>query len=484
MKYPLWAIALLLLLPAKAFLQTDDTLSLAQSKAYGLELEAADQLLIRYTTWHQDLDAFILHAWVLYWKKEFPAMEAVFEKAFQSFPGAWSLHLEYGRILWEMGKLHPAEIHLRAYLERDPGHLEANTLLAYLYLWNGHTKKAQNLAYWLLEQDPQNGRAGSVLSEVQAQTIPHLNLTPSWFTDDQPLNNYQAELETGWYQSWLLAPSLQVRFRQSATDSLGYPFFQSTLANRVYLSKTQTRIGLSAGLFSPFSAENTTSFTWGAGLYQTLPAHFALEAGLEKRPYLYTLQSIREPFLERFFQVALHYNLSDKWVGKAAFEKQLFPDDNEVQTAYAWFLAPLLDRWGLRIQAGYGFAYSDAGENRFQPEGIYDPYFTPRDQAIHSLLASIQFSRIKNIHLALRGSAGVYATAGIPYFYLDMDQEGQVYQHRGFQSDRYFPLEIHAEASWKIAASSSLGLAYSYSQLLFYTAHSVGLQFQYLFTRD
>lgn len=483
MKYVFWALALLLLFPAKAFLQTDDTLSLAQKKAYGLELEDADQLLVHYTARHHDLDATILHAWVLYWKKDFKRMEAVFHRAFRAFPEAYSLHLEYGRILWEMGKIYPAKTQLLAYLAHDPGNLEANTMLAHIHLWNGHTQKAGNLAYWLLEQDPENGNAKGILSDVRNQTTPHLRLSPSWFTDDQPLNNYQASLETGWYQSWLLAPSLEVRFRQSATDSVGYPFLQTTLGNKIYLSRTRTRIGCSAGVFAPFTNESKGSITWGIGLYQTLPAHFALEAGLEKRPYLYTLQSIRQPLQERFFHVAVHYNHSDKWIGKAALERQIFPDDNYVHTVYAWLLAPVFDGQGFRIQAGYGFSIANAGENRFQPTGIFDPYFTPKDQHAHALLASVQVSRLKNIHLALRGSAGIFAKAAIPYFFLDQDQEGTVYFHREFQSDRFFPLELNFEGSWKINASSSIGAAYSYQQLLFYTSHSVGLQFQYLFTK-
>ncbi|MBK8492821.1 MAG: hypothetical protein IPL49_18540 [Saprospirales bacterium] len=436
MKYVL-CIAALSLLPVKAFLQIEDTLSLISSNAY-------------------------------------------------------ALHLEDGRKLWEMGKLRPAETELRAYLEHDPGHLEANTLLAYIYLWNGHTLKAKNLAYWLLEQDPQNARAQRILSEVQTQTIPHLSLNPSWSTDDQPMDTYQVGLETGWYQSWLLAPTLQLRLRQVQTDSAGYTFFQTSLGNQFYLSRTQTRISIHTGLFDSFSIAGKQSLTWGVRLYQPLPAHFSLEVGFEKRPYLNTLQSIQQTLTDRFAQLAIHYNHSDKWLGKAALERQIFPDKNAVQTAYAWLLAPLLDRWSLRLQAGYGYTYANAGENRFRPlnpydptlpdatpvEGIYDPYFTPHNQQIHALLAAVQYTHWEKLRISLRGSAGIFATAGIPYFYPNND--GTEYQ-RDFQTDHYFPFEIHVETEWKINAESKIALTYSVQQFLFYTIHSVGLRYQHYF---
>ena len=436
MKYVL-CIAALSLLPAKAFSQTEDTLSLASSNAY-------------------------------------------------------ALHLENGRNLWGMGKLKPAKTELQAYLAHDPGHLEANTLLAYIYLWNGHTLKAKNLAYWLLEQDSGNARARSILSEVQTQTIPHLTINPSWSTDDQPMDTYQVGVETGWYQSWLLAPTLQLRFRQVQTDSAGYPFLQASLGNQLYLSRTQSRISVHAGIFSSFSNAGKQSLTWRIGLYQPLLAHFSMEVGLEKRPYLFTLQSIQQPLTERFAQLAFHYNRSDKWLGKAAFERQIFPDKNAVQTAYAWLLAPIFNRERIKLQAGYAYTYANAGENRFRPlnaydpslpegtqvEGIYDPYFTPQNQQIHALLAAVQYTHWEKLRISLRGSAGIYATADIPYFYPNTD--GTEYQ-RDFQSDRYFPLEIHVETAWKINADNKVSFSYSFQQFLFYTTHSVGLHYQHYF---
>jgi hypothetical protein len=169
-------------------------------------------------------------------------------------------------------------------------------------------------------------------------------------------------------------------------------------------------------------------------------------------------------------------------LGKAALERQRFPDGNTVQTAYAWALGPVLDRWKVKVQAGYAFSYGHAPENRFRTDGTYDPYFTPRHQVIHSLLGLLQYQPAEHWHFSVRGSAGVWANADIPYFYPGNGPQGMNGFVRDYARDRFFPLEISGEVRRGIGDRSSLSLTYTYQQLLFYKQHFAGIQYKRQFS--
>ena len=494
MRFPL-LVVLLFWVFQMASGQDMDTLSYARAKAYASELDTAELLLDEYTRHHRNLDAYLLHAQVRYWKKDFSGASAVYQTAFDTFPEAFSIHLEYGRMLWELGRMNPSKKQLNAYLAHDSLHPEANIMLAYLEMWTGHTQAAKDLANKLLIINPENSRAKEILSEIRTLSAPAIQLGTTLSSDDQPTSAYQFDLAANWYRSWLLAPSIHLSHKTVETEGQNYPFISTTLANEFYFAPTKTKLQAHAGLLASLAATDQRSGLWGLLLTQALPAHFSIQAGLEKRPYLYTIRSIQQALTMQFSQIAINYNHSGKWLGKAARETQLFSDQNKVQTTYVWILAPLLDRWGLRLQAGYGYTFAHSDESRFQPmqpydpnipedqeiEGIYDPYFTPQNQEIHAVLGAIQYSRLKKINFSLRGSSGIKATADIPYFYPDLDSEGQAYYKREFLNGTYTPWEVHAEIKWELTAKSALSGFYSYQHLLFYSTHSLGLQFQHYF---
>lgn len=477
MKYFLPLFLLFCLLP---FSHAQDTLALAREKAFGQNFHAADQLLQAYNARRDDLSALWFHAQVLFWKKDFTRSAEVFERAISAFPEAHFLRLEYGRNLWNQGEIYPAQEQLLSYLGTDSLHFEANMLQAYIEYWTGRLPLAKKRIGLLQAQDPSYSPVQDLLAELESVSAPWLSLKTGYLSDDQPLGASQTELEGGKYISWLLNPTFHVEYSHFGWEGEIHPVFQAQLRNQVFFGKTKTRAELSAGLMAPLSGESPAKMLGGILVSQSLPAHFTLEAGLHQRPYLYTLASIRAPLTETFSQAALRFDYQGKWLGKAAFEQQAFSDQNAIQTAYAWFLATLLDRWGLRVQAGYAYSHATAGESRFQPDQTYAPYFTPANQEVHAILGSLRYSP-KKWQFAARVSAGVSAQADIPYFYLDLNPDGEVENFIGFSRDSYSPLEITGEVSRGLGAHSSLSAVYSYQRLLFYTLHYGGLQIKHQF---
>jgi len=405
--------------------------------------------------------------------------------------------LEPARVLWSEGKIYPAQKELLAYLSRDSAHLEAHLLQAYIEFWTGRLPQARKRIERMQLINPGYTPAGGLLSEINSVSKPWAGLQTGYFSDDQPLSALRTKIEAGQYISWLFNPTLRFEYHHFSHEGEALPIFQVRLSDQLMLSRTKTRLELSAGLLAPLTGGNTSKGLWGIVLSQTLPMHLTLEAGIEQRPYLYTLRSIQKPFTETFTQAALRFDRGGNWLGKAAWERQVFPDGNAVTTTYAWFLAPLLNRWGLKVQAGYAFSHADAEKNRFLPTqaydpnlpdttfipGIYDPYFTPANQETHSILAVVQYATKNNWHFSARVNAGFLAEADIPYFYPDYAAFGLIVFYRGFERGKYSPLEITGEVQRGIGQHTSISATYTYQQLLFYTLHYGGVQIKHQFLK-
>ncbi|MGI8581873.1 MAG: tetratricopeptide repeat protein, partial [Chitinophagaceae bacterium] len=107
-----------------------DTIEYARSKAYEKNFAEADRLLTVYSLTHSDINALRLHAQVLYWMKNFNRSAEVFEKTLAVFPDVQVVKLDYGRMLFETGKLSHSQVLLEDYKLHDPGNAEVNILLA------------------------------------------------------------------------------------------------------------------------------------------------------------------------------------------------------------------------------------------------------------------------------------------------------------------------------------------------------------------
>lgn len=405
--------------------------------------------------------------------------------------------LERARVYWSEGRIFPAQMELLAYLSRDSNHLEANLLQAYLEFWTGRLTAARKRIERMQSINPGYTPAGGLLLEINAVSRPWTSLQTGYLADDQPLSALRTKVEAGQYVSWLFNPTFRLEYSHFSHEGEALPVFQIRLSDQVLLARTRTRLEISAGLLAPLTGGNASKGFGGIVVSQTLPLHLTLEAGIEQRPYLYTLRSIQTPFTETFTQAALRFDRGGNWQGKAAWEQQRFSDGNAVTTAYAWFLAPLLNRRGLKVQAGYAYSHANAKESRFLPTqaydpnlpdttfipGIYDPYFTPANQEVHSVLAVVQYATKNNWRFSAKVNAGILAQADIPYFYPNFAAFGLIVFYRGFERSHYSPLEITGEVQRGIGQHTSISASYTYQKLLFYTLHYGGVHIKHQFLK-
>jgi hypothetical protein len=211
---------------------------------------------------------------------------------------------------------------------------------------------------------------------------------------------------------------------------------------------------------------------------------------------------VRKPVLENVLSLAAVFNKSDSWLGKAGFQKQNFADNNNINTTYAWLLAPLVKQKNLKVQVGYAFSYAHADKNNFVAtvplstlinttplygtvSGIFDPYFTPQNQFINSLLASINIGLSEKVQFSSRTNIGVFAQADNPFLTLEKNAGNQQYYiNKGYSTIKYTPVEWVSNLQLNLSLKFSVHLNYTYQKFLFYTNNQGGIQLKYNFIHD
>lgn len=470
-----------------------DTLEWARAKAYSRQFDQANELLQALNKGNPTVHSLHLHAQVLYWMKRFDASLRTFEKAVAAFPEQKELVLDYGRTLFNLGKYSKSREVLTGYLLSDAQHEEANVLLAYAELWNGQLSKAKWRSQELLQHHPGNAEAKKIADQVKLYSAPFFQLSSTVYSDDQPLIGSVQRISSGWFQSRFFSPQLDISYSNIKASDTSHSFFSLSAANSMRLNYSKTIFYFAAGIFNA----NETLLTGKLGIEQKLGQAFSVQASLERSPYLYTAASVVSPFLLNLYTTSIGID-SRKFNAKAGYQVQQFDDENRVTTVYSWMLLPLLKKEKVQIHTGYAFSFANSDYNQFrskkgvqqlaspgninkQVDGVYDPYFTPQNQIVHSILSSLKISMGSAVSFSARGSLGLFAQADNPVLTVK-NINSQYTIQKTFAVQRYTPAEVVTELSGNARKRLKLSASYKFNSLFFYTLHSgeFGLKYQLL----
>jgi hypothetical protein len=249
-------------------------------------------------------------------------------------------------------------------------------------------------------------------------------LAPTLWHDDQPLDRAGVAVEAGWFLTPLL--SLAGRSepaRYSTGEAKTFWINELEVSHYAPAARLETRVA--AGAFRRPADQGRIDWTGRAALGVRAGNGFTLGGRLERAPYLNTASSLETPLITRTAIGMLQWSKGPGWLAEAAVQRQTFPDENVIRTAYAWFLAPLTRAPHRQLQAGYAAAAADADEDRFvladpqQPfppadprfdlTGVYRPYYTPARSVTHSVIAALTAGRTTGLLLRAGGSYGFRA---------------------------------------------------------------------------
>jgi len=461
-----------------------DSLGQARSLVQQYRFREADRLIENFLAANsRNSGAYWLHAQILYNRNHITRAEDAYINAIRFDSTNKILKLDYVNFLMNTGKLGPAKAQAESFLQRNPDDENGKILLSHINYWRGDVKLAE---HQLSELTPgKNQLAESLLQDVKWAEAPYFIFQPSYSFDDQPLRSLSNYFEGGAAKSALVNPKFSLLYDMlNGNDAIVNDVWLSA-ENRMILSDLRAIVSIKAGLYlSDLGNESTPEWTAGIDLYQHLVKQLSIDAFTERRPYNSNLSSVNESIMQDKTGLSFDWNRPGILLAHAGYQIDFFEDRNFVQAATGWFLATVIKTQKLELNAGYGFSYSTSNESRYtaaQPidtiiannsgsiPGVYNPYFTPLHQQIHSALASAKYNLSASVTIAANFNAGLYARADDPYFYLDKNSADESILVMAYSAQNFFPFEISTGLNFKITPLISLNANYRITRNNFYT---------------
>jgi Flp pilus assembly protein TadD len=443
-----------------------------------------------------DREAVRILAQSLYWLGRRDDARRVYEQALMRHADDAKLRLEFGRMLLETGDRRRVR-EIMEPLQRDPVMLPyADALLGTMAYWDGDYVTARRLLRNALDGDSTLAEPRRQLGEIAAVGAPWFSMSGNTRVDDQRLTRLDVGLSGGISLTPLLSLEMRGgagRFQSGDSISLDIASAEAGFRNYAPVARLETEAFVGAVQRGPVGS----AWTGRARAGLRFPRGVTLNVAMQREPYFYTVASVRTPFMTRtasgFLALA-----SQGWLGEAAVQQTRYPDDNTLRTAYAWLLAPLVRSNGTRLQVGYGATVQDAAQSRFvlatpnqplppgQPpggaEGEYDPYYTPADLVVHSVLGAMEW-RAGRTTLRAGGSYGFRATDRAPEFSPPAvsDPGNPNALERTFVSRSFSPWTARASLDIAPSADVKLGISGESVRTVFYTATTARVWLTYQF---
>lgn len=472
-----------------------DTLGLVKKLNEQRDFKMSSSLLESYYPNHpNDLYAGWLYAISLHQIKKFKRSRGIYTRTIQLFPDNIDLILDYVSKLSEEGKLEEAVNLLNTLGDSLPKDYlySVKKTLAQIYYWEGEYDKAlaevnMSLALYSTMQE-----AVDLKSEILLAKSNWIVIDADYSEDDQPLKIITPTIETIFYKNSSLSAGLKLNSPIILkADELYTSQWLNGMVKYQFLG-SKIELKLTAGIIK-FPSQD---FDWTAAFQvkKVFLNHLKFGIGAERKPYLSTEAAIDKKVMQTTYGTFLSWNDPHGWTGHASFDLNRFSAfDNQYYTVSAWLLTPKLNLSVFIFRLGYGYNFSDSKENTYVSkysldeiisnwdstaviQGVYDPFFSPNKQSIHTAILIITINPTKKIGITLNTSYGFLATAKTPYLYLNEDEDEEPYIERQFYDDNYHPIQFTANVSYLITPKFTLNAYYTYSSTNFYISQLVGLK--------
>lgn len=472
-----------------------------QLQAEGQFSAAADTVRVYLRSHPDDPAAHWMWGQLLHWTGEHRAAREAYEEARGlGLDDPW-MDLEYGSVLLALGEWEEAREIFRAVVDDAPRgpRIEALALLGTLAYGQGDLETAAGHLEAVLDEDPDHDEARRQLREVRALTRPWIRSRLELMTDNQPYQRYRLALEGGAFVTplWSLGAGGTPRITDTgATEASGDAWAE---LRGLLLGPGLDLSVRAGGAWAGRSTRGESTWTGRTALALRLPASLKLGASVERDRYLWTRTSADTLLMAEALELALDRSEAPGWAGKAGLRHESFPDDNSVRAAYAWILAPV-QPW---LRVGYAFSWSDAEETTWTADptadptgpgrpggpggpggagavtvpGHYDPYFTPEDTRIHTLLAELSGSAGAGT-ARLSGAWGLAAREDAPV--LTESTTGP--PTLGFLERDYTPWSLTASWTAPVTGSVTLDVRAERNRTAFYrlTHLEAGIVYRFL----
>ena len=110
--------------------------------------------------------------------------------------------------------------------------------------------------------------------------------------------------------------------------------------------------------------------------------------------------------------------------------------------------------------------------------GVYDPYFTPKEQKVHDGIFLINYKPTKKLSLEAKVNYGFYATLRNPY---RIQTGATEYEIGGFYDDTFTPVEVTGGINYSFSNRFSAKITYIDQETFFYRRKNTNLGLNFIF---
>ncbi len=479
-----------------------DTLQLSRNYSARQDFKSAIRILKTYSQNHPtDVFATQLLAQNLYWNGNIDEADSIYRYSIENYPQSTFFKLDYGRMLYNDADYDRAKLVLDDYLENDPNNVEALIYTGYINYWWGRYDISLDNFIDVLKQYPQNPTAVEMVKAIRKVTQPYLFAGYQISFDSQPMQSGDATIETGKFHNSLFTPIIRLDWLHFNAEGFKKQTPWLRVSNQMNFLKNKTHLNATVGFLQDVSSKllvtGLLELTQDLNLNQDFLDKISLRLSAERSPYFYTTSSLLQPVMYNAFNVSVIFSDASGISGKLFAGRQFFMDGNQIDNVYAWVLSPRFGGEKLKINVGYSYNYTNSNVNHYeskytldeiladykpgQLEGIYNPYFTPIKQNIHSVLATLSLRTDKKIEWQLKNSLGLFSYADIPYLYLDRMQNNNLFINSGFSKEYKVPFEIALIATYHINEFTTLNASYTYTENFFYYNNLFNLNLKHIF---
>jgi hypothetical protein len=372
---------------------------------------------------------------------------------------------------------------------------EITALRARQVLWQGRISEGAYQVQKLTFLDKKNPELPALAAEVHQATAPWVQVSLLNSQDNQPLQRLAFSVDAGYYKSASWQPKVHIETPVFVRDGKQKTVLAGSISNTFFGWRTGTSLTLQVG--ATHFANGTTAPTGSILLRQGLVGKLAFELAAERAANLTTRASIDTAVLYNRLAGSLLLRPSRWAVGQATYENHYYADGNTITIAYAYLLGPRLRVGKVEARVGYSFAYSDATKTRYTANhsltdivngwstttnisGVYIPYFSPKDQHVHSLLAQVVAKPNAALEVGASGSYGVEAYNLNPYLYLTSGTSSSTELAVGYNRYTFTPYNVKVYVQWQLTPSQTLRLGAERIVNPFYSANLLQASFKVL----
>ncbi len=427
-----------------------------------------------YNHFPESLELNWLYAYVLSLNNNKNGAIEKFKKAISIAPNNADLQSQYAKFLYENGETDELEIFLSSNVIIESKDVDFLLMQAKVSFWNGDFKKSQKKLDRIQEIHPDTEITKDLANQIKELTSYYLRANFEYQTDSQPMDYFAQHIILEKYISKFLNPKLEIS--NYNFSPLKEQALIIKLNNQSHFNNLGLKVNLTGGVYKNFSGE--TDWIGGIHFKKRLGKKLSLNFGYSKNSVLTTIASTTFNLTKQDFFGEFDYN--NKLISfHAAYNQQFYKDENNIVLFGGWIISQPLKIQKFNFQAGYGYNFSDSKNNLFiydnQGIGVYDPYFTPKEQEVHSGLFITNYKPTKNLTLEAKLNYGFKANVQNPYKNEFDNEIG------GFYEETFNYIDYSGAINYTFSNSFNMNAIYIYQETFFYNRNNISLGLNYTF---